>query len=312
MRLADTLRRLRTDLARAESIVILDAACEALFKIILDASVPSSTSRLSRSPGVLELTGKVAELQNSPRETKDVIAHLHRVRNAVQHESVMVAASEVDALHADVVSLIECVVRVHLNLNLKDISLSDLFLDPVVRNLYRRAEDAQFRGAAEEAAIMLVAAFEKARFEEQQRLWGSMITWHRFLGSDSEEDNPGGLRDYVETLHEEVEVLKLRIDYKQYRKYCEIAPSVLGAHFGENVYPSTDPDTLIKYWRERLTGNEVNSSLFYLVARNGEWLPFAFSFVANAVLGWQQEPRRGFLELLGIPKQLDEPDGRRP
>ena len=299
MRLADTLRQLRTDLARAESIVVLDAACEALFKIILDASVPSATSRLSRSPGVPELTGKVAELQNSPRETKDVIAHLHRVRNAVQHESVMVAVSEVDALHADVVSLIECLVRVHLHLNLKGISLSNLFLDPIVQNLYRRAEDAQSRGASEDAAIMLVAAFEKARFEEQQRLWGSMITWHRVLGSDSEENNPGGLRDYVEKLHEEVEVLKLRIDYKQYRKYCEIAPLILGAHFGENVCPSTDPDTLITYWRERLTGNAVNRPLFDLVVRNGEWLPFAFSFVANTVLAWQEEPRRGFLEILG-------------
>lgn len=299
LRLAENLHRSGTDLSRAESIVVLDAASEALLKIVIDYQSDKARSGPTRNLLFQELASRVSNLTESPSETRSVMDHLHRVRNVIQHEATLVAASEVDALHSEAASLLGKLSRKHLGVELLKVSLADLFVDQVVRELYRRAESAYAQGLPEEAAISLVAAFEKARFEEQQRLWGSMITWQKFAAdlSSSEDEDIATLRDYVETLHEEVEALKLRIDYKQYRKFCEIAPTILSPHFGENLPFSHDVAALEEHWRTTLTGDSTAASIFRLALKRGEWLSFAFGFVANAVLMWQQESRRGVFDL---------------
>jgi hypothetical protein len=300
LRLAENLRRASTDIARAESVIVLDASAEALLKTILDYAPEKSRAGLSRQPYLPELAGRVASVQGSPAATRSVLDHLHRVRNVVQHETTMVAASEVDGLHADVGKLLSELATRHLGISLTEVSLANLFKDDVARELFRRAESAQMGGKTEDSAVLLVAAFERSRFVEQQRLWGSMITWNKFFTELASSSDKGfhALKEYVGTLHRDVEVLKLRLDYKQYQKFCEIAPTLLTPHFGENLAPATDADAAFIHWKAKLTSDGPAGPMFRLTLEEGEWLPFAFGFVANAILAWQQEPRRGIFDSL--------------
>jgi len=296
------------DIAFAEAIVICDAAVDSLLRTIVqykgrtigaDEKFPNIISNLK---GLLpDNTFNLSPLQR-----------LHDIRNQVQHQYILPADTQARQTINDAVNCADIITDKTLNLRWRDISISELFEDELTRKLYQDAEKAYSDGNKEDAIIYLVATFECARFDEQIRSYGSFITIDKLEAEevlDLDENNLyfKKILDYIRTIHDEVEILKLRLDYKEYRWFADIAPEIICPTFEKQNWPEeynkTNSDELniqiiYKYWKEKLSKDlkrisEAKPDDRYEMELKKNWLPFAFRFVENAIINWQSVKRKG-------------------
>jgi hypothetical protein len=293
--------------SRAEGLVVLDACIESILRTALD-----SRSRTLQSPatgtehGVLGLLTAVdrALRPNSPLANGLVseaeLLRLREVRNTIQHSGITPSQAttqeQVAAFNANITPLVRSV----FNIEWEHVSIAILINDEMVKNLYLRGEVSQSQGRVEDAMVAFVAAFETARFNEQQELIGSLISWAEAAAEDSSvADLPGHSRilTYMNKLREEVEVMKLRLDYKEYRKFADINPNALTPNF-EPFWPFGDSSVegVTSYWSTRLAStvrrvSEARGSDVDVYTGFVNWVDFAHRFVAEAILNWQSTSR---------------------
>jgi hypothetical protein len=286
--LARQLRKTGTRVSLSESLVVLDAAVEAALLATLAARNKVLGERASFKSAV---DAAVVNF-GFPVEKAANWTRLHEVRNAIQHSGIVPDETQTSELGTAALDCLFELVRKNLGIEFASLSIAELFEEPVVHELYKLAERLFAESQFNPAAVALVACFERARLIEQDRNFGSYITWTRFDARDeSEGKSPHThppLADYVEKLHSEVEVLKLGVDYKSYRKFADVS-NVLTPDFLENASPARDAKGEVEYWKKRMApGPDIGAA----------WVAFALGFVRDAVLRWQVVDRKGFLEQL--------------
>jgi len=133
----------------------------------------------------------------------------------------------------------------------------------------------------------------------------------------TEEANPTqkAFLEYMTNLHDEIEILKLGVDYKEYRLYLDISPGILCPTFEKLVIPFGFDETfpllvksnmMYEFWKTKLKDSIelYNSKIAQIVKRvdiRRRWLAFGFRFVEQSILTWQRVKREDLFDLI---KQL--------
>ena len=296
---ATELRLKRNEVSDAEALVLLDASAAVVLRVAIEHRGGHLTDRDVSTKLFEEARQRFPEYDTGLKN----LEQLHAARNGVQHKLLIPAESQVELLEREARSAILELVEQGMGIPLAAVSMAEFLVDPLIREFYKRGEESYRQGRKEDAAIYLVACFEWGRFREQQRSWGTGIALGRaFVGDDDESDSLKGVIAYVKTLHSEVEVLKLRLDYKEYRRYADIGIGVLDLDY--SVLPSHEEtaDAGFQHWKSRLGSRarleDVNPVFGPIVNADVEgWINFAFRFVWRAAMTWQQTPRVGFDEI---------------
>lgn len=288
--LAKRLRAVRTEIAMAQAVVVLDAAVETALPIVL-AVKGVATPKSTEFP---QLVKSVVETYKYPADRASAWNRLHIARNQIQHAGLIPSEAQIQSLGEDAISSLKHLIQTHLHVELEAVSVSELFKDNVQRAIYQVAEKEAASGNLSAAAVALIACFEHARSQEQDRITGSGVTLRQFgaaflggAGTDSEHNQ---IIDYIGAVHEEVEVLKLGLSYKGYRKFLDIAPTKLSPRYLQHTPTADDPLKLLAEWKTYLSP--------YPLGVDQEWVNFGLQFVREAVLQWQELSRKGVWEQL--------------
>jgi hypothetical protein len=152
--------------------------------------------------------------------------------------------------------------------------------------LYKKAENGYFSGNYKDALFYTACAFEKAKRTEQNKLWGSLLSLHHA-------NSPLNKDKFVNGIYEELEILKLRLDYKQYQKYRCIY--YLDLEPFSNIVSDTDDGvvkevetklkTALDAWEKSREGLKKESI-------------YCLSFALNNILMWEQVDREDWSEVV--------------
>jgi hypothetical protein len=103
------------------------------------------------------------------------------------------------------------------------VSLSRLIKNEVVGEMFRRAEEYFASKEFLKSATMLIKAFEEAKTDRQLNQYGSFILVSRASSDEAvtknDEDPLRKVVDYANKIYDDLEVLKLGMDYKGWREY---------------------------------------------------------------------------------------------
>ena len=239
------------------------------------------------------------------------IERIHDLRNQVQHRYVLISQVQAHQVVDDAIICANLITSDILKLLWTEISISELFEDNLTRNLYQNAEKAYTCGNNDDAIIYLIAAFEYARNKEQIRSAGSMITLDKMIAEGFPRTADNDIQHlkilkYVKKIHDEVEILKLGLIYKEYRWYSDIAPFLITPTFENNLRPKDfdedkpDEENLLlfyNYWKGEMSEQlkwlrDSKPDNNYPVELKKNWLPFAFRFVEKSILSWQSVKRK--------------------
>lgn len=282
----------------AQAILNFDNCIEMLLKLVADYMQIS----LSKEPTFVQMLNAVnAKLTKDPLPSIS-LTELHTARNNIQHHGIIPdrnSAERYKELTEKILSKLSQMLGAEWEL----ISLALLIKDDEARQLYQRAEKSFHANNLEDAAYALVAAFEYAKFIEQSRIYGSGLTVSRHFVQEAFKniEKMESLLEHIDTIANEIEVLKLRLDYKKYLKYLEfsfVKFRPLDSPF-EDIKDLSDVekiyDVVRKACKQHITSFDEKD------LRQG--LIFLFDFVIDSMLRWEEVERKGFFELFSSLKE---------
>lgn len=217
------------------------------------------------------------------------IRNLHIARNGVQHHGIVPGVVDVDRYRTLTEEVVTKLIRQIFDMELSDISLGMLIKDELVRNFYTEAERAFLSNDYYKALINCVAAFETAKKQEQFRLYGSGLGLRRV--GISAEPNLQRFVEYIRKIDEEVEILKLRLDYKKYQKYREISRQLVPVM---DVYAPRIEASSILSKIEGLIAPELKDKKQEVLREHAR---SRLNFDIENILKWESVPRRPWYEL---------------
>jgi hypothetical protein len=240
-----------------------------------------------------ELQQKLPEVHHAFKAVGGGVRNLHLARNNVQHHGIIPCTEDVRRYQTLTEKVLATCAHGIFKVGFADISLGVLIQDRVVGELYRESERRFLSGDFYQSLIYCVAAFEAAKNQEQSKLYGSGITFHRLA------------RPELELIADELEILKLRLDYKKYQKYREMLPQL-------------NPSTIV-YMRDpepKIVTERVENLICQTLKIAGQQTlenhaRFCLNFAIENILKWESVPRRPWYEFT-VPlskymkKTLDE------
>lgn len=280
----------------AESLVVADASTDVILRGILDRKGIRLNERVTFDR-LLDELGTIA-----PEMGLASLDRLHSARNMVQHKFLVPAGEEVRELVQTANAKVSMLVATLLSVDLAKISVSALFLDDTARATFTSAESAYRANDMDNAITWLVACFQECKYREQDRLHGSGITLKRLTAEYS--DAPPEVVVYIKAVQDELEILKLRIDYKAFRRFADLNKDLITAEYAIGRKWPADAVGMHLYW-QRLLGPQLKGKVTSALGsvstpeKKQEWLAFAFPFVERCVLTWQSINRLGGTEILG-------------
>jgi len=155
------------------------------------------------------------------------IKNMRAARNLIQHQGIIPSASDLDRYTGLIETVFAKIVKNIFKLDVSEISLAILIKDDTLKTFFHEAEKNYTLKKYEQSLILSASAFEFAKIIEQSRLYGSGL----LLAKSEMEKNK-----LINLLIDEIEVLKLRLDYKKYQKYRQI--------FGHCLNPNTELSSL--------------------------------------------------------------------
>jgi len=210
------------------------------------------------------------------------IKNMHRARNGVQHHGIIPSADDIERYVTLTNEVLTNLSKSILGVAFEEISLSDLVKDNLVRGLYKKAEEAYSSSNYEYALVYVAGAFEQAKKVEQGRIYGSGLMWARILGGSSSE--------VTDKLIDEIEVLKLRLDYKKYQKYRDVFVRAF------EPFTTLSSDTIEGIVSE-IRGLAASAISVWRGIDKGELkkeTTYCLSFVLESVLKWETVSRSGW------------------
>jgi hypothetical protein len=212
------------------------------------------------------------------------IKNMHRARNGVQHHGIVPSIDDVERYVTLTNEVLANLSKPILGVGFEEISLCRLVKDNLVRNLYEKAEGAYFSSNYEDALVYVAGAFEQAKKMEQGRIYGSGLMLARVLDGDSNK--------VTDKLIDEIEVLKLRLDYKKYQKYRDV--------FQRTFEPFTQlsSNTIEGIVNEirKLVANSLSMWRNMDNEELKEETTYCIGFVLESVLKWETVTRLGWQE----------------
>lgn len=212
---------------------------------------------------------KVRELKN-----------LRNARNGIQHHGIIPAMDEVRRYHILTHTIVEGVMLELFNLPFMEVSMGSLIKDPDIRKLYKKADTEYEKPNYQKAIIYCVAAFESAKNKEQPRIHGSGIFWGKLMIAGK---IPEDIEKYLDIIVGELEILKLRLDYKKYQKYRDLFPSL------HPFFKISQEDIISQI--EKIVNKKING-LDTPVLR--ECARFYLDFAIESILRWESVSREGW------------------
>jgi hypothetical protein len=268
-------------LDRALAIMNFDGSVETFLYALVDCLGAEVKERPKYNELLCAVRGKLV----NPSILQEVsLGNMHIARNDVQHHGIVASFNDVQRYKELAYQTLTCLCKEALKRDFEEISLSDLIRNNLVKSLYKKAENAYFSGNCKDALFYIACAFERAKRTEQNKLWGSWLSLYR-AGSPLNNDK------FINGLFEDLEVLKLRMDYKQYQKYREAFYLDLGPF--SNIASDTE-DGVVR---------EVKSKLKEAIdkwAESPESLKedsiYCLSFALTNILMWEQVERGDWSE----------------
>ncbi|VVB86640.1 Uncharacterised protein [uncultured archaeon] len=168
------------------------------------------------------------------------IEQLHVVRNQAQHYGIIPDIKFVQRYRETTENFMKDVIHNIFKLNYSDITLAILIQNEQVRKTIEEAEKSFFNMEYEKSMKLSSMAFAVAKSDEQQRIFGSGSLYFKFRGKSLPIAIKPTLKghelaeilellidftsEFSELVLEELEILKLRLDYKKYMHYKKISP----------------------------------------------------------------------------------------
>lgn len=233
------------------------------------------------------------------------LIELHRARNGIQHSGIIPDVSIAERYKTITETTLSILAKYVFSMEWAQISVGLLVKNNVLRELYSLAEAEYEKCNYTEAAFALLATFELGKLFEQSRIWGSGISWKReTIAKDTH--SPKSIIEYTKAIEDEVEILKLGLDYKSYMRYKEISPSIIGPfkhpfgskHIGELQEASEVLSIVKQELGDKLVYDQHDTKL-------QEWVMFALTFVVENLLHWEMVSRPSYLELFNFSGLLE-------
>jgi hypothetical protein len=276
------------------AVITIDASLEVMFNVIFDFYYSKYHRKEFRRklgeqlswPAILERLSNIQNLKPdiTQIESLNEILSFHNLRNQIQHRFIIPTHSQLSDYYEIIKNIHKEITNKILDTSWESISIGSLIENTDVQRFYKEAESYYNQKQLKEAACCLVIAFEIAKTIQKFDIAGSLITPHRYFGTSRSSENKEikELRNYVEKIDEEIEILKLGLNYKEFRKYHDFARiNILKSiHLPDKIEEST----LITIAKNNNFADFNDDTL-------KSWIVFAFDFVIRTILKWQNLPR---------------------
>lgn len=298
LNLSRTLLRRRTTPEICVAVITLDASLEVMFNILIDFyNVKHPTKGFQRKlgesfyfPQIIKKLSSVDKLKPNPSKiiNYNEILRFHDLRNQIQHRFFIPAYTLLPDYYELIRITLKDTYEKILGIKWDSISFGHLIENEEIRKLCISGENYYSANKLKEAAICLIIAFELAKSLQKLDIAGSGISVHRYFGhskgtKDVEHED---LRAYVEKIDEEIEIMKLGLNYKEFRRYFDVSKISALERFHLNALDRLDEETLnqIAKDKEFRLPESQNQAL-------KDWVDFALDFVIRSILQWENLPR---------------------
>ena len=250
---------------------------------------------------------------------KNILLQMHISRNNIQHQGILTDRNQAMSYFSAVESFYKESSAI-FQIEWEKISLSSLIRNHKIRSLYHQAEIYLNKGMFKKAANRFIISFEIAKGQKQNNLFGSGITFKRLEAWKDEshlDQISRATLEYVDSIHAEVECLKLSMDYSEWREYRlplgHLDPNEIFEfrYFDEKIEEFTNEE-----WEKHLTSIEEFETYIkeYPLITSAEpeidfeipllkfndieleiWLNKVTPFIINPILSWENSS--GLFEL---------------
>jgi hypothetical protein len=278
----------------ALAILHFDNSIEMLMRTILE-SLSAPDNRERTFDDLINNVKNVVKIKKPKIDSDELlkvrdIKNLHLARNMIQHLGIIPAADEVRRYRILTEKVMMDIASELFGTPFPRISLGTLIRDETVRKLYTKADKAFSIGNYRDGLIHCVAAFETAKNMEQDRIYGSGFTFKR-LSAESGKKVPKEIIEYMDTLAEEIEVMKLRLDYKKYQKYRGIFSNLKPFLRIAGLFSQID-ERISK--TEEILGDEMNEVDQGALKEHAR---FCLNFTIESILRWESVPRKAWYDV---------------
>ncbi|MCL4429429.1 MAG: hypothetical protein M1167_01635 [Chloroflexi bacterium] len=277
-------------LDRAIAIVNFDGAIEMFLYAVMEHSGSEVANNADFYFLINSVKEKLIALGEKPSLLQEVsIKNMHRARNHIQHHGIIPSIEDAERYKAITYKVMSNLTECLLKKKFEEISLAELIQDSLIKQIFEKAEKAYFSSDYVTSLIYTAAAFERAKTTEQGKLWGSGILL-AVLEKALKKKYEDGSDKLFEVIITELEILKLRLDYKKYQKYREVYQFAL--------VPFTTLQHNTEYDLIREIRNLVSQVILRWQAMDSSELKntatYCLAFALDSILAWQAIPRAGW------------------
>ncbi|MCX6801970.1 MAG: hypothetical protein NT067_02545 [Candidatus Diapherotrites archaeon] len=289
----------QSESGRLIAVLLYDTSVENLLGCIL-SSFPRAKKKKNdfesfdrlweRTNETLKISSKeIGKKYSLPKEND--IKKNRQIRNSAQHEGQIPDVTLVQRVRVHTKEFLGDVIKNVFGLSLEEVSLALLIDDIKVRKKVQEAISLMKKGEFESSMGASAIAFELAKQEEKKRIHGHSIWSTVSCPSlddkyDEIERELSSLVSDIEGLFDEIstelEILKLQIDYKKYRHFKKLTPTVRIMQKPESYEISTQRTF------DKRNYNRDNAL-------------FCVNFVIDTALKWQSFKIPSLIE----PRQID-------
>jgi hypothetical protein len=278
-------------LDRALAIVNFDGAIEMFLYALMEHVGSEVADNATFYLLIDSAKKKLVELNKNTALLQEVgIKNMHRARNDIQHHGIIPSSEDVERYRTITYNVMSNLSNCLLKMKFEEISLSELIQNDFIKQLYKKAEEAYFSSDYQTALIYAAAAFERAKTTEQGKLWGSgmlLAIIKKSLKGKSQDEND----ELFGIIVTELEILKLRLDYKKYQKYREI--------YSLTVVPFTSFQSNTAYDLIKEINTLVAQAISKWQSMDSQNLKnaatYCLAFTIDSILAWEVVPRTGWL-----------------
>jgi hypothetical protein len=279
---------------QALAVLHFDNAIEMLLYTIRE-KFDSDTKELGSFPQLIErvknVLSKKIKLEEDSESFLGVrdILNMHIARNNIQHHGIIPSYDDIRRFQDFTFSFMNKVLPNIFQLNYEDVTLGNLIKNAQCNELISLAEKSYNSEKYVDTIIYSVYAFEIAKKVEQSNIYGSGI-WFKYFqlrGSLQQKE----LVDFLDTVYDELEILKLRLDYRKYQTYRELLPKLTPTY---SLTPTLDETrSMDETVYDEIKGMLNTTALEGLENRDLRNLAnFYLNFVVESIIRWESSPER--------------------
>ncbi len=293
------------------ALVMMDNALELLGSAALDYLSSDSSKQKLSEPSFMDtivrldrfLYRNLRERQDGEKSILDVksISRLHNARNMSQHKGITPSRVDLEGYVSTTSTALSEICQIGLGIEFGSMSLGELISDQAVRQLYIQAEAEFDQKQFRDCILRCGAAFLIAKVTEELRLYGSMRTLSELPYNYAKQKMVSPVKelsDYVEKIAEELDVLRLGLDYKSYQMFREIFGFQLeDVSFEPKIEEGKvqfDPSDTFSALKNQFGSNldQMSQDVLEKEAR------YCLLFILDPILKWELLPRTSLPALL--------------